>query len=215
MKPKNILFSLFIMTALAAGGGCENDSSTDPPPDGGGVSGLYGTGELSYESTGIDDSFDVSGSYKPSNLFALDTLGSGAGGFAADTSLFGKKIDALIAAYDHSFNDPVLNERHLLIAISDSASIPRAGNYPVSYQNKTTTSSAAYIYFLLSDSANFYQMFIPKSGLLTVSSYDPGSRRITGSFHATMYGNPPDTSREISMINGSFSIFLAGEYFNY
>jgi hypothetical protein len=215
MKSKYKFFLSFILVILFAIGCKKDNGNLTSFTDDNSKSGLYGTGSLSFESSGIDSGFSVNGAYKPSNQFANDTLSFGSGGFIKDTMLFGKKIKTLITAYEHRFSNSTLNERHILIALTDSVSGLPIGDYAFSRLNSTSQSMAAYLYYFLSDSVNFFQIFVPKNGKLTIESYDSQSRRIKGSFYGTLYSMPPDTSRLINLINGRFDIYMANKYFNY
>ncbi|MBA4312803.1 MAG: hypothetical protein C0417_09255 [Chlorobiaceae bacterium] len=210
---KNIFFLIIISSLLAS---CKKDDGiNNPVNDSENKSGLYGTGSLSFESADIDSGLYASGSYKPSNEFANDTATDGAGGFIKDSLLFGKKISGLIAGYEHSIINSTLNEQILLIAIFDTAEGIRLGSYNFSYLNATLNSPGAYVYFILTDSINFFQMFVSKNGNLTITSYDAQTRHVIGNFSGTLFSMPPDTSRQIQMSNGLIDIYLSDKYFNY
>lgn len=212
-----LITTLFILIAeIIFFSGCENENNNPAlPEDKNDKSGLYGNGYFFFESTGVDSGIYATGSYKPSNEFANDTLSQGAGGFVTDTMLFGKKIISLITAYKHEMKNLILNEKIILIGLTDPSSIIQTGEYPFSRFNNISSSSCAYVYFILSDSTNFFQMFVPKSGKITISSYDANTRNIKGIFGGILCSMPPDTSREIQLINGKFDIYLANKYFNY
>ncbi|MBI5475323.1 MAG: hypothetical protein HY964_01140 [Ignavibacteriales bacterium] len=208
-----VLF-VFLISEILFFTGCRKENGSTAPSTNN-MSGLYGTGLLSFESTGIDSGFSVNGAYKPSNQFANDTLSFGSGGFIKDTMLFGKKIKTLITAYEHRLSNSTLNERHILIALTDTTSGLPIGDYAFSRLNSTSQSMAAYIYYFLSDSVNFFQMFVPKSGKITITSYDIETKNIKGIFDGILYSMPPDTSRQIEILNGKFDIYLSNKYFNY
>lgn len=213
MTTKNIFFWIVISLLLST---CKKeDGVNNPADDSENKSGLYGTGALSFESTDIDSGLRASGSYKPSYEFANDTTSHGAGGFVKDSLLFGKKINGLITGYEHSIINSTLNERILLIAATDTAKGIRLGSYDFSYLNTTLHSPGAYVYFILTDSVNFFQMFVPKNGTLAITSYDAQTRHVIGNFSGTLFSMPPDTSRQIQMTNGVFDIYLSDKYFNY
>ncbi|MBI5021644.1 MAG: hypothetical protein HZB59_09420 [Ignavibacteriales bacterium] len=210
---KNIFFWIIISFLLST---CKKENGVNnPTDDSDNKSGLYGTGALSFESTDIDSGLRASGSYKPSNEFANDTASRGAGGFVKDSLLFGKKINGLITGYEHSIINSTLNERILLIALSDTTVGIRPGSYGFSYLNTTLHSPGAYVYFILTDSVNFFRMFVPKTGNLTITSYDAQTRHVIGNFTGILFSMPPDTSRQIQMTNGLFDIYLSDKYFNY
>jgi hypothetical protein len=213
MTTKNIF--IWIMISLLLSTCKKEDGVNNTVADSENKSGLYGTGTLSFESTDIDSGLCASGSYKPSNEFANDTISHGAGGFVKDSLLFGKKINGLITGYEHSIINSTLNERILLIAMIDTAGGIRPGNYGFSYLNTTIQSPSVYVYFILTDSVNFFQMFVPKNGNLTVTSYDAQTRHVIGNFSGILLSIPPDTSRQIQMTNGVFDIYLSDKYFNY
>jgi len=210
------LLVLLAGLALEQYPGCKKDeAATAPPADTGGIAGRYGKGSISFDATGGGGHFSATGKYKPSDQFANDTSGEGAGGFVADTALYGRKIQSMLTGYTHLFVNNTLTERLIVITLYDSSGKLTPRSYPFSRLNSRTAGQAAYVYFFLSDSSNLFQMFVPKSGALTLLSYDTTARHAIGNFSGTLWGSPPDTSIQMQIRNGNFDIYFSDSYFNY
>ena len=76
---------------------CRQDAGAVTPPDTVDSAGMYGHGTISMNAVNGGGDFAVNGAYKPSDQFADDSAGNGAGGFLHDTTLFGRSIQAMFA----------------------------------------------------------------------------------------------------------------------
>src|SRR5437867_4505955 len=100
---KSIFHCVVLVVALIGQhSGCKTATGPNPPPDDGGNSTEYGTGTMSFDLSNRDEVFFASGPYKPSDKFANDSASQGVGGFVRDTSLFGKRIQAVLVGYTHA-----------------------------------------------------------------------------------------------------------------
>lgn len=197
--------------------GCKKDQgpTAPPPPDGGTINSGYGSGTLSCDIAQAGGHFIATGPYTPSDKFATDTLSAGTGGFVADTALFGNKIDGMFSTYTHAMLNGVLNERVLIMALHNTGGKFVTGAYAYAPSNVTNVMRSAYVYFFVSDSANFHTVFIPKSGVVSVVSFDSTNYQAQGVFFGTLWGPAPDTTEKIEITNGIFNINLTNKFFNY
>ncbi len=197
--------------------GCKKDQgpTAPPPPDSGGIAGGYGTGTLSFDAATADGHFTATGPYKPSDKFAGDTLSEGTGGFVQDTALFGDKIQAMISSYTHSLSNGILKERVLVMGLRNTGGTFVTGAYSFARSNVANMARSVYVYFFLSDSANLYSLFVPKSGAVSIVSFDSTTYQAQGVFFGTLWGPVPDTTVKIDIANGIFDIHLTDKYFSY
>jgi len=197
--------------------GCRKDSNpASVPPTGTDTVGRYGSGSVSFDAAGGGGQFAATGKYKPTDQFANDSMSEGAGGFVRDTSLFQRRIQGLFAGYVHRLAGGSLSERVIMISVrGDSAGIS-AGNYPFAASNIAQSGRSAYVYFFFSnpDSLAYYDLYVPRSGTLTISSFDPSARHARGAFSGTLWGPSPDTLKLIQVTQGQFDISYVTAYFN-
>ncbi|MBI1807327.1 MAG: hypothetical protein HYR76_09790 [Ignavibacteria bacterium] len=195
--------------------GCKKDEDTvNPPPDTTNTGSPYGSGSMSFTTVNGGGAFSVNGPYKTSNQFANDTSSQGAGGFVKDTSLFGKLINAMFVGYTHVSANGSVKERLLVLSLHDSVGSLVTGDYSFSRSNATSTGQRAYVYFFLTDSVNFYELFVPKAGTITLSMFDAATRHAQGTFSGTLW-SPSDTTKQIQLTNGQFDLQLVNRYFSY
>ena len=208
------LIVVLVMLTLPNDSGCRKDDGSVMPPDSGTPTVGYGHGTITMEVLDGGGHFTADGTYKPSDQFASDTLSAGGGGFLYDTTLFSKSIQGMLAGYTHSFSNGVLTERILIMALHSSAFYPDTGRYEFSRSNTGSADHTAFVYFFLSDSLNFHEVFIAKSGLMTVATLDSVERKAGGSFSGILW-SLSDTSRQVEIANGQFELSLANRYFNF
>jgi hypothetical protein len=178
--------------------------------------GHYGSGSLSFDAAGGGGQFAASGKYKPTDQFAHDSISEGAGGFVRDTSLFQRSIQALFAGYVHRLTGGSLFERVLLISVHRDSSGVAVGNYSFAPSNVAQPGRSAYVYFFFSnpDSLAYYDLYVPRNGTLTISSFDPSARHARGTFSGTLWGPSPDTLKLVQVTNGLFDLSCVAAYFN-
>jgi hypothetical protein len=204
--------SIFILLSLA---GCRKDEgAVQPPADTLKTGTSYGTGLLSFRAAGAGGQFLASGAFKPSDQFTTDSISQGAGGFIRDTVLFQRSIAGMIAAYNHHLAGGTLNERVLVLTLRGTSRTLTAGDYPFAPSNAAQASQAAYVYFFFSDSVSFHDVYVPRSGLLTLSSFNPSTRHLQGTFSGTLWGPLPDTLTQIQVTDGQFDLSCVSTYFN-
>jgi len=133
-----------------------------------------------------------------------------------DTSLFQRRIHGLFAGYLHRLAGGSLFERVIMISVRGDSGGISGGNYSFAVSNIAQSGRAAYVYFFFSnpDSLAFYDLYVPKSGALTISSFDTSARRARGAFSGTLWGPFPDTLKLIQVTNGQFDISYVTAYFN-
>ena len=220
-NPKVLLAAAIIAPSLAllivCNGGCKKDSSpVTVPPGSTDTVGHYGTGSLSFDAAGGGGHFAATGKYKPTDQFANDSMSEGAGGFVRDTSLFQRRIQGLFAGYVHRLAGGSLFERVTMISVDSDSGGLSAGNYSFAPSNIAQSGRSAYVYFFFSnpDSLAFYDLYVPRSGTLTISSFDPSAKHARGAFSGTLWGPFPDTLKLIQVANGQFDISYVTAYFS-
>ena len=176
----------------------------------------YGRGSLSFNTIGGGSAFSAQGPYVPSEIFLSDTnSGQGAGGFLADTTLYRKRIKAMLAGYDHRVRGPISGQRLIVFMLNNSSGPVSVGEYRFVSFDATPTPSGkyAYIYFNSTDSAFVNSIFEADTGLLSITDLDTASQRVRGTFSGVLK-NLSDTSR-ISISGGQLHIEYVGRYFNF
>ena len=206
---------VLISALLFLSPGCKDkDVPPENPVDTTSAIGHYGSGSLSFLASGGGGPFSVSGKYKPSNLFLTDSISEGAGGFVHDTTFFQKNVGVMMTGYFHHLIHGALDERWIVITLHAGSGAVLAGDYPFAPSNAAQASQAAYAYFFYSDTVSFnHEVFIPKSGTLTLSSFNHTTRHLQGSFTGTLWGLPPDTAFQIDIANGLFDLTCVPSYY--
>ena len=216
-----LLIGVISLLVLRSAGCRKDDGTTNPPVDTTVAKSKYGKGTMTFDAAASGGGhFSATGPYRPSSLFAGDTLSQGVGGFADDTTFQGKRIEGMFVGDTHALRHDTLNERIMIIALhTDSGSI-RLGDYPFSRLNTSSDLNAAYVYFFFSDSVSFHDIYYPKSGTCTLTSFNPSTGHAIGTFSGILYGPSPggfhpDTSKQIEISNGEFDIICVSKYFAY
>ena len=210
-------FVCAVAVLIFCSGGCKKDSNpVTVPPGGTDTVGPYGSGSFSFDAAGGGGQFATTGKYKPTDQFANDSMSEGAGGFVRDTSLFQRRIQGLFAGYVHRLAGGSLFERVIMISVDRDSAGLSGGNYSFAVSNIAQSGRSAYVYFFFSnpDSLAFYDLYVPRSGALTISSYDPSAKRARGAFSGTLWGPFPDTLKLIQVTNGQFDISCVTAYFS-
>ncbi|HEY6190818.1 MAG TPA: hypothetical protein VI215_00670 [Bacteroidota bacterium] len=194
--------------------GCaDKDVPPETPADTTSAIGHYGAGTLNFSAEGGGGEFAVNGKYKPSDQFATDSSSQGAGGFVRDTMVFQRRIGAMVAGYIHHLAGGVLNERWLVMTLHGTSNVVNPGDFPFAPSNAEQAGQAAYLYFALSDSVTFHDIYVPRSGTVTLSSYNRTTRRLQGTFTGTLWGPFPDTLRQIQVSGGGFDLTCVSGYY--
>jgi hypothetical protein len=209
-----VLAIIICLSFLAVFSGCTSDDSSLDKPPGDTLHGVYGKGSISLDVDGTAY-FNATGPYKPSNQFANDTASEGAGGFVKDTALFGNKIQALLAGYYQKQDSLNMTQYLLVIGLCDTSTSLQTGVYPFSKNNHSLTGRNTYIYFIRTDSLHFSEILVPKTGILSLSAFEPTDRHAQGSFAGTLWGLPPDTTITLNVTSGQFDLYLVDKFFNY
>ncbi len=211
IPPVTLLFIILI-----ASHGCKNEETPTKPPDTTHTVVHYGSGSLSFDAAPKGGTFSVSGSYKPSDQFATDSLSTGAGGFRHDTTLYQRTVNLLLAAYTHVLHGDTIRERWLQLALRGNANVIATGDYPFAPSNAAQAGQAAYVYYIYtnSDSGAFHEVYTPKTGTFHLSSFDAATKRAQGTFSGTLWGPLPDTTVQIEVTSGVFDVTLVSNYFN-
>jgi hypothetical protein len=208
------LIILVCVTFLAILAGCTSDKSSVDQPIEDTLHSAYGKGSISFN---IDSTvfFNVAGPYKPSDQFANDTASEGAGGFVKDTSLFGNKIQTLLTGYYQKQDSVNLTQYLMVIGLCDSAASLQTGAYTFTKNNHIFIGRNTYIYFIRTDSLHFSEIFVPKTGTLSLTFFNPTDHHVQGSFSGTLWGLPPDTTNTLNVTGGQFDLYLVNTFFNY
>ena len=202
------------LALLVLAAGCSKDETPAGPGPGPGTP-PYGTGDLAFEAPSAGGAFTVTGAYLPSAEFADDSAGQGAGGFLHDTVAAGRPYQARLNAYVHALRSGLMSERVLVIRL-DAGGALSTGDYAVVPDLAPPAGKTARVtYLFFSDSLAEYSVFEGAGGTISVSALDTTTGEITGTFSGTLRTPPPDTSRVISLTNGSFRIILAKRYYDY
>jgi hypothetical protein len=208
-----LLFSFVIALSFILAG-CKSDENS-ALPDEDQVRGVYGSGMISFSADSTRGYFAVIGKYKPSDQFAADTASQGAGGLIKDTTLYNNKIQMLFAGYLQKQDSINLTQYLLVIGLCDAAATPRIGEYSFVKNNEGSIGRNIYVYFVRTDSVHFYEIFVPKTGTLSLTLFDQTERHVRGNFEGTLWGLPPDTSMTLNISDGLFDLYLVDKFFNY
>jgi hypothetical protein len=203
-------------TLLVFFSGCTSDKTSVDQPTEDTLHGVYGKGSIAFD---IDSTlhFNVTGAYKPSDQFQNDTLSQGAGGFLKDTlvaTLFNHQIQALLAGYSQKQDTLNLTRYLLVIGLCDSGTSLHTGQYQFAKNNQNLNGRSMYAYFIPADSTHYSDIYVPKTGSLSLTLFDQSNRHVRGTLSGTLY-LPPDTTITISLTNGQFDLYLVKTFFNY
>jgi len=205
---ETILILILGVTTLLLSG-CREDEDTQPTPP---PTPLYGTGSMSFTASG-SGTFSANGHYLPSTEIVMETNGTGAGGFLQEMVIGGNRLKAEVMAYSHSLNGGLLDDRVFFFDLyEDSSGTPLTGSYDLVRPDTAATGKyavATYVYF--SNGDGLYHVYQSRSGSVTVSSIDPSTNHITGSFSGFLI----EDTTYIQIVNGTFDVILTGEYFIY
>jgi hypothetical protein len=210
---RTLIFYFFTAILIYFLAGCESHSVK--PPEEEIPIGTYGQGSISFNADSTIGYFNVTGKYKPSDQWTADTASQGAGGFIKDTTLFNNKIQMLLTGYLQKQDSINLKQYLIVIGLCDSSTVPRTGVYYFSKNNVGSQGRNNYIYFVRTDSSHFYEIFVPKIGILFLTSFNQTERHVQGSFFGTLWGLPPDTLTTLKVTDGLFDLYLADKFFNY
>lgn len=212
-----------ILSALAAGAillaapGCSKDGTiVDPGPVVPTDSIPYGGGSVSFTSALAGGSFSASGPYKPSALFAADTMSQGSGGMLHDSVAAGTPYQARLNAYIHRLSGGLMSERVFVITLENAGGPLDTGAYAATVADTAAPGRSARItYLFFSDSLAQYAAYEGTAGTVSVTHFDAATRRIKGTFSLALRSAPPDTTEHIAITDGAFDLTLAKKYYDY